>query len=87
MFSRHSNGNNSFLFVNVTNICQFKVKVSEIKPNILCLRNIQKDCTANNMKKTGLNGYVYDFTIDYNIIDISDGINIHKYLMKEHDMK
>ena len=39
------------------------------------------------MKKTGLNGYVYDFTIDYNIIDISDGINIHKYLMKEHDMK
>ena len=86
-FSLHSNGSNSFLFVNVTNICQFKVKVSEIKPNILCLRNIQKHCTANNMKKTGFNGYVYDFTIDYNIIDISDIINSHKYLMKEHDIK
>ena len=29
--SLHHNGNNGFLFVNATNICQFKAKVSEIK--------------------------------------------------------
>ena len=29
------------------------------------------------MKKTGLNGYVYNFSVDYNIIDMSDIIIIH----------
>ena len=53
-----------------------------------CLGNISKDFTANNMKKkTGLNGYVYEFSVDYNIIDTSNIINIHKYLMKKHDIK
>ena len=43
-------------------IYQFKAKNSEIKPYPLCLENISKDFTASNMKKkTGLNGYVYDF--------------------------
>ena len=31
----------------------------------LCLGNISKNFSVNNMKKTGLNGYVYDFSIDY----------------------
>ena len=39
------------------------------------------------MKKAGLNGYVYDFSVDYNIIDINDIINIHKYLMEKYDIK
>ena len=39
------------------------------------------------MIKTGLNGYVYDFSVDYNTFDISDITNIHKYLMKKHDTK
>ena len=30
---------------------------------------------------------MYDFSIDYNSIDISDITNIHKYLMKKHDIK
>ena len=37
------------------------------------------------MKKVRLNGYVHDFTIDYIIID--NIIDIHKYLMKKHDIK
>ena len=32
-------------------------------------------------KKTILNGYMYNFSVDYNTIDVSDIINIHKYLM------
>ena len=39
------------------------------------------------MKKTGLNGYVYDFTVDYNTIDTSNIINIDEYLMKKHNTK
>ena len=34
------------------------------------------------MKKAGLKGYVYKISVDYNIIDTSNNINIHKYLMK-----
>ena len=39
------------------------------------------------MKKTGLNGYVYDFNVDYEYIAIDDILDIHKYLMKKHDIK
>ena len=51
------------------------------------LKHISKDFTANNMKKTRLNGYVYEFSVDYNIIDTGNIIDIHKYLMKKHDIK
>ena len=30
---------------------------------------------------------VYDFSVDYIIIDISNITDIHKYLMKKHDIK
>ena len=45
------NGSNSFLFVNATKIYQFKAKDSEIKSCKLCLGNISKEFTINNMKK------------------------------------
>ena len=51
ILSLHYNGSNSFLFVNVTRIYQFKAKDSEIKDYTLCLGNIFKDFTINNMKK------------------------------------
>ena len=39
------------------------------------------------MKNTGLNGYVYDFSVDYDAIAVDDILDIHKYLMKKHDIK
>ena len=42
---------------------------------------------TNNALRKGLNGHVYDFSVDYNIIDNSNIVNIHKYLMKKHDIK
>ena len=83
----HYNGSKSFLFVNATKIYQFKAKDSEIKKHPLCLGNILKDFTANNMKKTGLNGYVYEFSVDCDTINTINIIDIHKYLMKKHDIK
>ena len=35
------------------------------------------------MKKTGLNEYVYDFSVDYNAIAV-DILDIHKYLIKNY---
>ena len=38
-------------------------------------------------KKPGLNGCVFDFSVDYIAFDTSNVIDIHKYLMKKHDTK
>ena len=80
--SLHYNGSNSFLFLNSTKINQFKGKDFEIKRYHLDLENISKDFSVDNMKKTELNGYVFVFFVDYNIIDASNIISIYKYLMK-----
>ena len=44
-----------------------------------------KDFSVGNMKTTGLNGYVYDFSVDYDVIAVDDILGIHKYLMKKND--
>ena len=59
----------------------------EINAYPLCLGNISKDFTVNNMKKTGLCGYVYDFSVDHDSIDYDDILDIHKYLTKKHNIK
>ena len=56
-WSLHYNGANSYLFVNGTEIYKFKEKDSEIVAVLLCLGNISKDWSIDNMKKTGFNGY------------------------------
>ena len=78
------NGANSYLFVNGTEIYKFKAKDSEIVATPLCLGNISKDWSADNMKRTGFTGYVYDFSVDYNYIDTDDVKSIHNYLMKKN---
>ena len=80
------NGVNSYLFVNGTEIYKFKAKDSEIVAIPFCLGNISKDWSADNMKKTGFNEYVYDCSTDYDAADVNDMKNIHKYLMKKNDL-
>ena len=82
----HYNGANSYLFANGTEIIKFKVKDSEITAYPLCLGNTSKDWSADNMKKTGLKGYVYGFSVGYNAIAISDIVEIHKYSMKNNEI-
>ena len=82
--SLHYNGASSYLFVNGTEIIKFKAKDFEILPYSLCLGNISKDWSQDNMKKTGFNGYIYDFSTDYNAITVSNILDIHKYLMKKN---
>ena len=80
----HYYGGNSYLFVNGTEIYKFKAKDSKIVPSLLYLGNISKDWTADNMKKTGLTGYIYDFSVDYDAIAVSDILDIHKYLIEKN---
>ena len=82
----HHNGADSYLFVNGREIIKFKAKYSEIVATPLCLENISKDWIVDNMKSTGFNGYVYDFSVDYDAIVVDDILDIHKNLMKKNNM-
>ena len=84
--SLHYNGANSYLFVNGKEIHKFKAKYSKTIATPLCLGNTSKDLTVDNMKKTRLNGCVYDFIVDYDAISVDDILNIHNHLMKKNDI-
>ena len=82
--SLYYNGANSYLFVNGTKIYKYEAKDSKIIASPLSLGNISKDWSADNMKKTGFNGYVYDFSIDCDATDVGHIVDIHKCLMKKN---
>ena len=91
--SLHYSGAHSYLFVNGKEIVKFKAKDSEIVASTLCLGNISKDWSTDNMKKAGLNGYVYEFSVEYNDFNkLNINVNkvipyIHNYLMVKYDIK
>ena len=82
----HYNRANSYLFVTVTEIYKFKAKDSMIVATLSCLGNISKDWSVDNMKRTGLRGYVYGFIVDYEAITVDDILDIDKNLMKQNNM-
>ena len=84
--SLHYNGANSYLFVNGTEIYKFKAKDSEIVATPLCLGNISKYWSIDNMKKTGFTGYIYDFSVGYDAVAVDDIKDIHKYLTKKNNI-
>ena len=86
VLSMHYNGANSYLFVNSTEIYKFKAKDSKIVASPSCLRNISKYWSVDNMKKTGFNGYVCDFSVGYDAIAVDDILDIQKYLMKKNNI-
>ena len=69
-------------------IVKFKAKDSKIVVGPLCLGNISKDWSADKMKKTGLNGYIYEFNVDYrdvNKLNITENMPIiHRYFMLKY---
>ena len=79
----HYNGANGYLFVNGIEIIKNKAKDSKIVATPLCLGSISKDFSVDNMK----NGYVFEFSVDYDAIPVDDTLDIHKYLMKMNNIK
>ena len=39
---------------------------------------------SKDFQKAGLKGFMYDFSVNYVTIDVSDNVNIHKYFMRKH---
>ena len=85
VLSLHYNGDD-YLFVNGKQELKFKTKDDQIVKEILCLGNISNDWTAANAQKTGPWGEIYDFAVDYTSTNIGDIYNIHRYLMKKHNI-
>ena len=73
-------------FVNAKEIHKLKAKDHEIVAAPLCLGKISKDWTVDYMIKTGLNGYVYDFSVDYSDTAVDDILDVHNYLMKKNQV-
>ena len=86
VLSLHYNGDDSYLFVNGKQELKFKAKDDQIVKEILCLGNISDDWTTGNAEKTGFWGEIYDFAVDYTSTYISDIYNVHRYLMKNHNI-
>ena len=86
VLSLHYNGDDSYLFVNGKRELKFKAKDDQIVKEILCLGNISDDWTAANAQKTGSWGEIYDFAVDYTSTNIGDVYNIHRYLIKKHNI-
>ena len=73
-------------FFNGTEIHKFTAKDSEIFPNTLCLGNVSKDFSTSHVKRIEFNGHIYDFSVDYDAIEVDNNLDIHKYLMKNNDI-
>ena len=82
----HYNGTISYLIVNSVEIYKFKAKDSEIIAAPLCLGNYSKCFSADNTKKTEFYGQAYDFSANYDNIDVDDILDIRNYLMEKHDI-
>ena len=80
----HYNGEDSDLFTNGKKIIKLKAKDSEINPYEMGLGNISKDWSVDNIKKTSPKGFVYDFSVNYEAIEVSDILDVHKYLMEKN---
>ena len=78
------NADNSYFFVNGKEIFQFKAGNKNVNfPAQFCVRSLSNWFSATESRDVYLNRIVYDFSVDYNSIDKSEVLNIHKYLMAE----
>ena len=85
--SLHYNDDNSYLFVNGKKISKFKADNNNVNfPTQFCLASICNGFSALKFREASLNGNVYDFSVDYNSIDKSDILNIHKHLMIKNNI-
>ena len=74
-------------FVNGRKELKFKAKMDQLVKEKLCIGNLSDQQTTSESEKTGLNGNIYDFVIDYEEILLLKTIcHMHRYLMIKHDI-
>ena len=73
-------------FLMVQELTNFKQKILKLQQTHYPQKT-SKDWSIENLKKkTGFNGYVYDFSVNYDVTDADDIKNIQKYLMKKNNI-
>ena len=51
------------------------------------MEKFSKAFSVDDMKKIGLYRYVYDFSVDYDSIDVDDILDVDRYSMNKYDTK
>ena len=84
----HYNADNSYLFVNGKEIFKFKANNKNVNfPTQFFLGSISNGFSGTESEEVSFNGNLYDFSVDYNSIDKSDILIIHKYLIAKNNIK
>ena len=79
--SLHYNSVNSYLIVNGKETYKFKASNKNNFTSQFCLRSISNKFDRVDTEEVSFKGNVYDFSVDYDAINKSNILNIHKYLM------
>ena len=88
ILSLHCNGNDSYLLVNGSQELKFKAKDDQIINEKLSLGNLSSEWTKSESEKTGLQGNIYDFIVDYKpIVGVDPIYDMHKYLTTKHSVQ
>ena len=84
----HYNADNSYLFVDGKEIIKFKADNKNVNfPTQFWLGSTSNGFSATESREVSINGNVYDISFDYNSVNKSDILNIHKYLMAKNNIK
>ena len=68
--SLHYNGDNSYLFVNRIEVCNFKSYTGIVKfQTQFCIGSISNRFGAAEFREVSLAGNAYDFSVNYNATD------------------
>ena len=76
--SFHNNDDESYLYVNKTEICKYKANDITSWCDF-CLESVSKDFTKDEQSEVSLNGTVHNFSVDHSSVIKKDIFNIHKY--------
>ena len=67
------------LFVNREEIYEFRPSIKNNNyPSRFCLGSISNEFDSNDWKEVSFKGNVYDFSVEYNAVDKSNILNLHK---------
>ena len=70
----------------VHKLLSLKQKIMKLLQLHYVQETLRKNFLKTTQKKTGLNGYVYDFSVNYDYISTSNILEIRKYLMEKNGL-
>ena len=86
--SLNYNANNSYFFINGKEILKLKADNKNVNFTTRFFKgSISDGFSATEYVEVSLNRNLYVFSVDYNSVDKSDILNIHKYLMTKNNIK